>query len=634
MKKIKLTFFVLLLFTCIANIQVSAVENPYPTSQTIGGITTIPCTRYAWQQAYDKTGVALPNFGNAVNWYERAKSSGYSVGSVAKPNSIAVWSGDTYGHVSYVVSVNGSKMTVNEAGMVSNGAAYNGTGIFNGNVVNSIVGQQKGNGSTKILIGFIYLAETPAPSFESVSNKNTITDTNAVLWGLLTKPSEHTVSKIGIQIRMDGQNYSDSTSKFDLPSKNYSGEPKVYIYYDMNNELGLTLKHATKYFYRFYAQINGNEYWSDEYSIATTGTHSYSTWTTISSASCTDSGIKQRTCVCGAKETTNIPALDHNYSSNWTIDITPTCTALGSKSHHCMRCTSRIDITPIPKTEHSYGAWKIVNKATCTNMGSEQRICICGSYENSSIPALGHEFSTEMVIDKAATCTTPGSKSRHCTRCTAVSDITYIPTVWHNWQEWKVEKEATVLEEGLEIRTCSTCSEAETKTTPKLNNDGHSHTFGEWNTVKQPTCTEKGMSERKCSICSAKETMNISTTEHTFGEWKITSEATETHNGTMERSCKNCTKTDTMIIPILVEKETDIENEPVTDVPLTDYITNDYNISTDVNTTANEPLDTTTNSNTEKSNNIPYIPLIIGAVIIIGVTALITTFIFKKKMKS
>lgn len=38
----------------------SAASNPFGKWQTINGVTTIRCTYYAWQQAYDNTGVALP----------------------------------------------------------------------------------------------------------------------------------------------------------------------------------------------------------------------------------------------------------------------------------------------------------------------------------------------------------------------------------------------------------------------------------------------------------------------------------------------------------------------------------------------------------------------------------------------
>lgn len=144
----------------VSVISVEAVTNPYPESQTINGVTTIPCTWYAWQQAYDNLGVAMPNFGNAKNWYASAERNNYPVGSTAKPNSIAVWTNSGYGHVGYVVSVSGSTMKVSEGGMTDlNGNPYNGNGILNGSTCNSTVGSKKSNYSSSILVGFIYVGE-------------------------------------------------------------------------------------------------------------------------------------------------------------------------------------------------------------------------------------------------------------------------------------------------------------------------------------------------------------------------------------------------------------------------------------------------------------------------------------------
>lgn len=140
----------------VSVISVEAATNPYPESQTINGVTTIPCTWYAWQQAYDNLGVVMPNFGNAKNWYASAERNNYPVGSTAKPNSIAVWTNSGYGHVGYVVSVSGSTMKVNEGGMTDlNGNPYNGNGILNGSTCNSTVGSKKSNYSSSILVGFI-----------------------------------------------------------------------------------------------------------------------------------------------------------------------------------------------------------------------------------------------------------------------------------------------------------------------------------------------------------------------------------------------------------------------------------------------------------------------------------------------
>lgn len=143
------------IFISPLDVNVSAATNPYPKSQTINGVTTIPCTWYAWQQAYDNLGVVMPNFGNAKNWYANAKKNNYPVGSTAKPNSIAVWTNSGYGHVGYVVSVSGTTMKVSEGGMTD----LNGNGILKGSICNSTVGSKKSSYSSSLLVGFIYVGD-------------------------------------------------------------------------------------------------------------------------------------------------------------------------------------------------------------------------------------------------------------------------------------------------------------------------------------------------------------------------------------------------------------------------------------------------------------------------------------------
>ena len=160
MKKIlKLVVLLVVLTFCFTS-PVRAASNPYGKYQSLYGVTTVRCTWYAWQQAYEHTGVALPSWGNAQTWYNSAINDGYKVGSEAKPNSIAVWSSsDGYGHVGFVVSVEGNIMTVNEAGIVTE----ENEGIVNGSQKYTTAGN---------LIGFIYLEEARTNNTTSPNNTN------------------------------------------------------------------------------------------------------------------------------------------------------------------------------------------------------------------------------------------------------------------------------------------------------------------------------------------------------------------------------------------------------------------------------------------------------------------------------
>ena len=65
LKKLFLLIFITFSFTSLVN----AASNPYGKYQSLYGITTVRCTWYAWQEAYEHTGVALPGWGNAQMWY-------------------------------------------------------------------------------------------------------------------------------------------------------------------------------------------------------------------------------------------------------------------------------------------------------------------------------------------------------------------------------------------------------------------------------------------------------------------------------------------------------------------------------------------------------------------------------------
>lgn len=150
-----LCFFLVLM---IPSVPISAASNPYPTQQDVDGdgYYEVPCTRFAWQQVYDNQGVALPAWGNAGNWFSAAQNAGYSTGSVPKAGAVAVWTGDTYGHVAYVASVqSNTTFTVNEGGRTdldqtsSHGVAY-------GYKLTNAVGARRPYDSGKTLAGFIY----------------------------------------------------------------------------------------------------------------------------------------------------------------------------------------------------------------------------------------------------------------------------------------------------------------------------------------------------------------------------------------------------------------------------------------------------------------------------------------------
>lgn len=206
MKKINLLLFIIFISLFIPNAY--AATNPYGKYQELYNIKTVRCTWYAWQQAYEIAGVALPGWDNAQTWYNSAKQAGYSVGRKAKPNSIAVWSSiDGYGHVGYVVSVEGDYMTTNEGGMVTE----ENEGIING-IQRSVTSDN--------LIGFIYLDDAPKnpTSSNNANSNNTSSGTQPNVDEVVDvedeKSSNNYLSELTIDI--ENFNFDKNTTEYTL----------------------------------------------------------------------------------------------------------------------------------------------------------------------------------------------------------------------------------------------------------------------------------------------------------------------------------------------------------------------------------------------------------------------------------
>lgn len=216
--------------------------------------------------------------------------------------------------------------------------------------------------------------------------------------------------------------------------------------------------------------------------------------------------------------------------------------------------------------------------ATCTTAGKAKLICpVCnGEFtDGTESEALGHEFASNYTVDKEATCTEEGEKSKHCERdgCNARDDIEKIDALGHDYVETTVAPTCT--EKGTLTRTCSRCNDVVTEEIPALGHDfakdytvdvkatcttdgkqskhcsrcdaktdeqkipalGHDFTS---KVTKEATCTADGVITKTCSRCDATETEAIKATGHKFGDWKVTAEATVFAPEQQERICETC----------------------------------------------------------------------------------------------
>ena len=267
------------------------------------------------------------------------------------------------------------------------------------------------------------------------------------------------------------------------------------------------------------------------------------------------------TCMnCDYTTYQEIAATDHRWNTDFTIDQPATCTETGSQSIHCRNCDAVKDATEIPATGHSFGEWQTVTAPTCTENGSEERICsVCQTKETREISAINHDWD-EGTVTKQATCTEDGIKTYICKNDDTHSYEEPIAATGHSWDsDFTIDQAATCTETGSQSIHCRNCDAVKDAT--EIPATGHS--FGEWQTVTAPTCTENGSEERICSVCQTKETREISAINHDWDEGKITTEPTVGQVGIKTYTCKNCNATKTEEIPKL--PATEPETEPVTE---------------------------------------------------------------------
>ena len=119
-----------------------------------------------------------------------------------------------------------------------------------------------------------------------------------------------------------------------------------------------------------------------------------------------------------------------------------TCSKEGVKTYTCTAedCPAKTKTESIAKIPHT----EVVDAAVAANCitagkaeGKHCSVCSTVIVAQEEIKPLGHDFAADFTVDKAATCTEAGSKSKHCSRCDAKGDVTEIPATGHTFAaEW------------------------------------------------------------------------------------------------------------------------------------------------------------------------------------------------------
>ncbi|MFR5039595.1 MAG: fibronectin type III domain-containing protein [[Eubacterium] siraeum] len=185
------------------------------------------------------------------------------------------------------------------------------------------------------------IEKMPSTWFSDVTAKNIKTnDARIALYA--NKPASAKATKYSIEV-WQTNNSSNKKSYSFTPSGNYPNEgvESKQIYFDMIAEVGFTLSSATQYSYKitqYFTYLGASmSRTSGTYSFTTLAssshTHSYGSWYTKTSATCTSGGTEERKCSCGATESRSTSALGHNYGSTYFEAYHP-----HKYAHLCQRC--------------------------------------------------------------------------------------------------------------------------------------------------------------------------------------------------------------------------------------------------------------------------------------------------------
>lgn len=223
----------------------------------------------------------------------------------------------------------------------------------------------------------------------------------------------------------------------------------------------------------------------------------------------------------------------HTYTDT---QLPSNCTTQAGVLHKCSCGYEYVEYSGSVGTEHSLETeWTIDIAPTCTSAGSKSYHCTRCSYRDSvtEIPALGHDLVYQGVVISPG-CENDGAEVSECQRC-GYDNYTIIPSGNHNWTEQVVAPTCT--SSGYTIKTCSICGDEDIVSFV----DPIAHTYVE-NTDEYiaPTCTGLGKKVSYCS-CGAQKVETVDATNHQWdADPTVDFKATCTTKGQQSIHCSVC----------------------------------------------------------------------------------------------
>lgn len=105
----------------------------------------------------------------------------------------------------------------------------------------------------------------------------------------------------------------------------------------------------------------------------------------------------------------------------------------------------------------------------------------------------GHDYITTLI---PPTCTERGYTLHKCSICDDEYKTDFINALWHSFDGWITDTEATCSENGSKHRVCSICGFVENAV---IDTTGHQYVS---NVIQEATCTNPGVMSYTCSVCN------------------------------------------------------------------------------------------------------------------------------------
>ncbi len=223
---------------------------------------------------------------------------------------------------------------------------------------------------------------------------------------------------------------------------------------------------------------------------------------------------------------------DSSVTNNTKYKYKVTVTMNGTESD---KSQESAEITASLPCQHTWDSGKETTRATCTEAGVKTYTCsACKATRTESIPAKGHNYTTETVTKKA-TCTEAGEKSFYCTSCwTQVKET--IPALGHSYDSGVVTTPVTCENAGVKTYTCANCKGTKTETIKATG-----HKFSTATVTKQPTCENTGVKTGTCTVCKKTTDEKIPALGHDFsGDYIIDRNPTYDTVGEKSKYCNRC----------------------------------------------------------------------------------------------